>query len=273
MLYIWRNSPLGRENLLQAIHFCHKLVDLQLAVYRPVSPHGLMYFDSAVVTIDLDASYTAFPDTSEERLRTLLAEGHLPWRFVKPAGFTASTLPNIPADWQAMCCPRALSEPGGRIGLGHIGPKVQAILKHAHFPVFIPGGCFRPWERVACFFGGSELGLRAVHQAIRIAEQASLPLTIYTQLSRKLNRGKLQAMLRDAGVPGGGDDPECPWVVFDSGSLAENLYVVPSDALVVLGAAREKLVRKILVGGKLALLRSTLPNPLLAIGPRCRITL
>ncbi len=45
MLHIFRNSPTGRENLMQSAYFCKQQFGLSLAVYipihlslRPVSP-------------------------------------------------------------------------------------------------------------------------------------------------------------------------------------------------------------------------------------------
>jgi nucleotide-binding universal stress UspA family protein len=241
---------------------------LGLAIYRPLSRECLMYFNS-VVTIELDKSYLSFPETAEAHLREILDGGGVPWRFVEPAAFTATELPDLPVDWALMSCPRVISESVQRIGLTHIGPKVRAIIKHATFPVFIPAACYKEWNRVAAFFGGSELGLHAVRIAMRIAHHAQAPLTIYTQLSDALERERLREMLRRESFPVNGEAPDRQWVVFESGSLEENLYAVPGDSLAVIGAAGEKSIRRLLFGGRLEIVQSTLPNPLLIIGPNC----
>ncbi len=270
MLHIWRNTPLGRENLLQSLYFCRKLGGIRLGIYRPVSRQGLMYFENAVVTIELDNSYLVYPETSEAHVREILDSGKVPWQFVEPSAFT-NTLPDIPAKWAFMSCPRVISQAASLIGLTHIGPKVRAIVKHANFPVFIPSPCYQEWHRVAAFFGGSQFGLRAVRLAMRIAEHAKVPLTIYTQLGDGLTREGLSQTLREANFPMDSQSPDRQWVVFESGSLEENLYSVSGDSLVVIGACGDRSIRELLFGGRLEIVQSVLPNPLMIIGPDCRI--
>lgn len=57
MFHISRNSPLGRENLLQAANFCEKAGGLNLTIYRPTCLQAIMYSgDSTLVTITSDPS-------------------------------------------------------------------------------------------------------------------------------------------------------------------------------------------------------------------------
>ena len=53
LFHIFRNTPVGRETLLQSIYFGRK-TGSSLEVYIPESKKFLMYFDSEVVQIDLD---------------------------------------------------------------------------------------------------------------------------------------------------------------------------------------------------------------------------
>jgi hypothetical protein len=55
--------------------------------------------------------------------------------FFDPKDFTASTLPDIPSNFDYMCCPRSIVDLSTKIGLGYIGPRVRRIVKHATFPV------------------------------------------------------------------------------------------------------------------------------------------
>ena len=54
-------------------------------------------------------------------------------------------------------------------------------------------------------------------------------------------------------------------------SLEENLYEVPSDSLVVVGAAGSSAVRDLLFGSTLELIQKTLPNPLVVVGSEARV--
>ena len=65
-----------------------------------------------------------------------------------------------------------------------------------------------------------------------------------------------------------GDDVE--WRLYDNGTLEENLYAVPHDSLVVIGAAGHRLITELVFGSKLEAIQATLPNPLVVVGPDCR---
>jgi len=272
LFHIFRNSPLGRENLLQSIYFCQKLRNLPITVFQPTATQCAMYFDSDVVTIDLDSTYTQYEETSCKRIEELVAASGLNWEVYAPTDFTAGTIPNLPPNWTIMACPRAISEKASRIGLGHIGPKVRAIVKHTSFPVFIPCLCFKPWNSVTGFFGGSELGLRAVRIALSIAEQADLPLKLFTQF-QGANRAECEKRLSEANLSDTFTVDDVPWEFFDSGSIQENLYTVPYDSLVVVGAAGHSLMHEFVFGSNLELIQSTLANPIVVVGPSCRETL
>ncbi|HID22797.1 MAG TPA: universal stress protein, partial [Planctomycetaceae bacterium] len=164
MLHIFRNNPLGRENLIQSIFFCRKVGNLELWLYYPEHTQCLLAFDSAVVTLDLDGSYTRFPETAEQHARELLVGSGLVFHRVIASKFTTQNLEELPGDWDMMLCPRVISESMSRIGIGHIGRKVRALVKASSFPIFVASPCERPWQSIAAFFGGSELGLRAVRQ-------------------------------------------------------------------------------------------------------------
>ena len=62
LLHVFRNTPLGRETLLQSLYFC-KTLDVSLQVYVPQSTQFLIYFDHDAVQVDLDGSYLTSPAT------------------------------------------------------------------------------------------------------------------------------------------------------------------------------------------------------------------
>ncbi len=270
MFHIFRNSPIGRENLLQSISFCQNVGRMPLTVFQPTQTQCAMYFDGTVVTLDLDDTYIRHLDTSRQHLEELLNASGLRYEIFEPALFTAGTVPDIPSHWEIMACPRAVSDQISRIGLGHIGPKVRAIVKHSTFPVFIPCACYKPWTSVSVFFGGSDLGVRAIQLAMRIAERSGLPLTIFTQDTGSM-LDECRAKLVGAGLGGFVDSDE--WTVFRSGTLEENLYSIPYDSLVIVGAAGHSLMKELVFGSKLELIQSALPNPIVVVGPNCQQTL
>jgi hypothetical protein len=271
MFHIFRNSPLGRENLLQSIYFCKKLKDLAITIYVPTATQCLMYFENSVVTLDLDESYTCYPETADQHIDALMADTGLPYEIFETAIFTSGALPEIPTNWDVMACPRVISEQSSRIGLGHVGPKVRDIVKHGCFPVFIPCTCYKPWNSVAAFFGCSDLGLSAVRQAVSVAERSGVPLTMYTQLNGT-TRESCEQKIAEAGLDRTLQKPNRRWIFFEFGTLEENLYEVPFDSLVVVGAAGESLVRELVFGSKLETIQKTLPNPILVVGPECKKT-
>jgi len=269
MFHIFRNSPLGRENLLQSLYFCRTVGNLTLNIYQPTATKFVIYCENETVSVDLDSSYLQYASTAKAHLDALLAEAAVPSARFVPEGKTASTLPDIPGDWTLMACPRVISENSSRIGLGHLGSKVRSIVKVAPFGVFIPCQAYKPWTRVAAFFGGSVLGLRAVKLARAVADRAKLPLTIYTQLDG-LDRQDCQRLLASIGLEDLEHDEQRRWVTFETNSLKENLYVVSSESLVVLGVRGNSPLRKLVFGHTLEMIQSELPNPLLLVGPNYR---
>ncbi len=73
LLHFFRNTPFGRETLLQSANFCH-LMQLPLSIYIPQFKNFLFYFDQNIVQIDLDDSYLSDPDSVEEHIREILTQ-------------------------------------------------------------------------------------------------------------------------------------------------------------------------------------------------------
>jgi hypothetical protein len=270
MFHIFRNTPFGRENLRQSIFFCQRVKHLRLTIYHPTSKQCAIYFDGSVVTLDLDKSYTDYPETAAEHIEELMGGTGVEYELYTPTSFTAGSVPELPTNWSVMACPRAIVEQTGRIGLGHIGPKVRSIVKHAQFPVFIPSLCFREWNRVAAFFGGSDLGVRVVNLAVHVSRRAHVPLTIYTQLNGE-TREAYERSLATSEFGTRSDEEASRWITFDSGSFQENLYAVDADSLVMFGAGGDSLMRELVFGSKLETIQNTLPNPALVVGPQCKM--
>ncbi|HDI61255.1 MAG TPA: universal stress protein [Desulfobacteraceae bacterium] len=266
LLHIFRNTPLGRETFLQSIYFCSQ-IGLSLTVYIPLSTKFLMYFENDVVQVDLDNSYLTGPETAEAHARQLIEAAGLRAKFLTPKYFTASTLPDIPTDFDFMCCPRTISDLSSKVGLGYIGPRVRRIVGAARYPVLIPSVAYKPWQSVIVFFGGSSNAVKAFRLGLAISRRSGLPLDLYTQAEGR-SRADYREGIEAAGLGQALEESVRHWYFFESGGLEENLYNVPHDALGVVGAFGHGLIRDLLFGSKMEEIQSILPNSLLIVGPK-----
>ncbi|MGD8251006.1 MAG: universal stress protein [Desulfobacterales bacterium] len=265
LLHIFRNSPLGRETFLQSLYFCAS-VGATPVVYIPTHSKFLMYFDNDVVQVDLDNSYLTSPETAVTHAEDLIRKAGVKAQFLKPKHFTASTLPDVSTQFDYMCLPRSVSDMTSKIGLGYIGPRVRRIVNSARFPVLITSPVFKPWKTISVLFGGSANAQKALRLGLRISRDAGVPLKLFTQSE---NRSK-DDYLTDIRATFPAEEAEIAqmnWHFFEDGRLEENLYAIPHDSLVVLGAFGHGLIRDLVFGSKMEKIQSTLPNSLLVVGP------
>jgi len=267
LLHIFRNTPLGREVLLQSTYFC-KTVGVQPKIYIPEFIKFLMYFENDVAQIDLDDSYLLSPKTARAHaVEIVRSQGLTEPGFIEPKNFTASTLPDIPVNFDFMCCPRTISDLSSKIGLGYIGPRVRRIVKSARFPVLIAGAVYKPWKSVAVMFGGSANAINALRLGIRISRLSGLPLDVYTQLG-KHSLDHYKDIIQKENLGKEMEQYVMNWEVFDSDDFSNSLYNVPHDALVILGAYGHGVIKEMLFGSIMEKVQSVLPNNLLIVGPK-----
>jgi hypothetical protein len=265
LLHIFRNNPFGRETLLQSIYFCSK-VEASPVIYIPKTTKFLMYFDNDVVQVDLDPSYLTSPDTAEKHAAEILAKSGLEPRFLEPKHYTASTLPDIHTNFDYMCCPRSISDMSSKIGLGYIGPRVRRIVNSAKFPVLITSPVFKEWKSVAVCFGGSANAIKALRLGLHVARASEIELNVFTQ-TEKLSKEEYLQMIKDRDLEEEMDLFVNQWHFFESNNFEDNLYDIPHDALVVLGAFGHGVIKNFVFGSKLEKIQSTISNNLLIAGP------
>ncbi len=265
MLHIFRNNPLGRETLLQSIYFA-KQVKVSPVIYIPKSTKFLMYFENDVVQIDLDNSYLASPDTAVEHATELLKQAGVEPRFLDPKHYTASTLPDIHTNFDYMSCPRSISDLSSKIGLGYIGGRVRRIVKSAHFPVLITSPVYKEWESIAVFFGGSVNAFNALKLGFHICRISGMPLEVFTLLENK-SQESYEKLIKNENFETEMNRYVNNWHFLNNKTLEENLYDVPHNALVVLGAYGHHLLKTFVFGSKMEKIQSTLSNNLLIVGP------
>jgi nucleotide-binding universal stress UspA family protein len=150
--------------------------------------------------------------------------------------------------------------------LGYIGPRVRRIVTSARFPVLVTSPVYKPWERLAVFFGGSANALNALKLGLRLARETGVPLDIFTQVGNR-SREDYAAIIQDHGLAEELERLQQRWVFFDKGAFETNLYEVPHDALVILGAYGHGLIRDLVFGSKMEHIQSTISNNLLIVGP------
>ncbi len=269
LLHIFRNTPLGRELLLQSAYFCHTLGVLPV-IYIPQYIKFLMYFENDVVQVDLDSSYLRSPSTAREHVAETIRRQDLPEpKFLEPKNFTASTLPDIPVNFDFMCCPRTVSDLSSKIGLGYIGPRVRRIIHSARFPVLIGCSVYKPWKSISVFFGGSANAVKAVRLGFRLARLTGFPLDVFTQEGKR-DRKYYEDVMEKENLKAEMDKYARQWRVYDSGDFIDNLYDVPHDALVIAGAYGHGVIKEVLFGSTLEKIQTHLPNTLLIVGPNYR---
>jgi hypothetical protein len=270
LFHVFRNTPLGRETLMQSIYFCRTL-DLGLTIYIPDAVRFMMYFQHEAVQIDLDRSYLNDPETAAERARALAAENGLKPRFLHPKNRTASDLPDIPTHFAYMSCPRSVSDLSSKIGLGYIGPKVRRIIRTAGFPVLMTSPVFKPWKSIAVLFGGSESALNALRSGIQISKRSGYPLDLFIQLERDADY--YESKIRDAGLEDALERHCRQRYQFSNGDFSHNLYALPHDALALTGAYGHGLINNLLFGSKMETAQNTLTNNMLVSGPQAMVHL
>jgi nucleotide-binding universal stress UspA family protein len=237
-----------------------------MSVYIPGHTKFLMYFDNDVVQVDLDGSYLTDPSTAGDHVLSLAGEQGLAPRLIQPKNFTASTLPDIPVDFDFMCCPRSISDLSTKISLGHIGPKVRRIINAARFPVMIPCSLFRPWTSITVFFGGSANAVKALKLGLRLSRLSGRPLDLFTYDGGK-GRSHYEEILRQRGLEEAVRDKVRTWHFLEDGVFEHRLWEVSHDSLVVLGAYGHGLVKEVLFGSVMEMVQSTLTNTMLIVGP------
>lgn len=266
LFHIFRNTPLGRETLLQSMYFC-TMTRSSMVMYIPKHTKFLMYFENDVVQVDLDGSYLFYPETAEKHALDLIRSQRIEMILYEPKNFTASTLPDIPVNFDFMCSPRSISDLSTKISLGHIGTRVRKIIQCAQFPVLITSPSFKPWNSILVFYGGSVNSNRALKLGFLMARQTGLPIDVFTQATGNVSKEEYRQRLEKAGVAEEFDLRVRDWMIFETKDFEENLYNVPHDALTVMGAYGHGVVKDILVGSKMETIQTTLSNNMLIAGP------
>ena len=270
LLHIFRNTPFGRETLMQSVYFS-KETGASLRVYIPAFRQFLMYFENEVVTVDLDRAFLRDPATAKDHAEVIIREGGLEPHFLEPKGFTASTLPDLPVEYAYMCCPRTISHLSTKIGLGHIGPRVRNIIRNASFPILMTTPVHKAWHSATVFFGGSKNAVKALRTGLRISTASGCPLLLFTEAGRK-PKSHYEKIIEDHGLSGEVEAQLTDWLFYEKGDFRSHLFDVPHDSLAVVGAYGHSAIREAAFGSKMEEIQTVLPNPIVIVGPLCSLS-
>lgn len=265
LFHIYSNTPLGRESLFQAIHFCRTL-NLSLTVYIPSSKWFFLGFgtEADAIMVELDNSYLSSPETALNNASDLIYEKGLQTKWIVPEKDERRDEEKITVPFEFMCCMRCLKAPISKLSVGYIDTLVRKIVNIARFPVLITSVMYRPWTRLAIFYGGSDSSLCALKLGVHICRSSGLKMDIFTQ-----NEGRDKQSIRetiDSLSFENAINRVCDnWIEFNSDDFISNMYNVPRDALVVLGGFRSQIGRN--YSSIMEKIQSTIPNNLLVIGP------
>jgi len=267
LFHVFRNTPAGRESLLQSLYFCRQ-IQATPVVYIARHIKFLMYFQNDVVQVDLELSDLASPETAESHARELIQSAGLDCVFITPRNFTSPTLPDIPTHFDFMSCPESIRDLKSKIGPGFIGGRVMRIVKSAPFPVLVPSPGYQPWNAIAVLFGGAANAATALKTGLRIRRITGMPLILYT-VTGGVAPEAFRRKRDDARIDGFQETEIQDWVFFESGSLQENIYELPHDSLVVMGGTDHGLMRDMILGSTMEKVQSLIRNNLLIVGSRC----
>ena len=260
MFHIFRNTPIGRETLLQSLYFC-KTIGATIKIYVPTSKQFIMNFDGKAVKIGLDESYLTSPSTAFLHVSQLVVQEDIESTFFKPTTRSFSSVPIIPANFDFMCCPRCISDLSPKIG-----SKVRRIIKLAPFPVLITSPGYKEQRSIAILYGGSGSDVNALNLGFRIAKDSGLPVSVFTHSEKGRDR-KCKKAIKVENLEGQRGSYVNTWHKFKNGRLEENLYDVPHDALVILGAYGHRRITDLIFPGKIGKIQSTMTNSMLIVGP------
>jgi nucleotide-binding universal stress UspA family protein len=107
---------------------------------------------------------------------------------------------------------------------------------------------------------------------VRISRESGLPLDLFTRIESRTEED-YRKMLVKKGLEKELTENVRDWHFFEENQLEDNIYEVPHDALVVLGAYGHGLIKDFVFGNKMEKIQSSISNNMLIAGPKYTTTL
>ena len=137
--------------------------------------------------------------------------------------------------------------------------------------MLIPTSVYKEWNNITVFFGGSNNAGKATRFGIEISKISKFPIQLFTQAEGK-PRSYYEELLEEKGLLSSLKGLDFKWLFFEGGDIKRNLYEIPHDSLLIIGAYGHGPVREVLFGSMMELIQSYLPNNMLIVGPNCAIS-
>ncbi|MGE0084742.1 MAG: universal stress protein [Desulfococcaceae bacterium] len=270
LLHIFRNTAMGRENFLQSLYFCRK-TGASPIVYIPEFTKFLMYFEDEVMQVDLNDSWLLARESARKHAGELLKSSGFEPDFLVPKNFTSATLPDIPTHFDFMSCPWNIRSFSSAMGRRHKALRVRRMVNAAYFPLLLCSPAYKPWNSITVFFNGSVNSLNALKLGLRIQKNTGLLMDIFTQSEGKF-LSEYEDILKKANLETETKQVLGRWQFFERSSLEEDLYEIPHDALVILGASGRSLLQDMVCGSFLEKLQILISNTMLIAGPKYAVS-
>jgi nucleotide-binding universal stress UspA family protein len=114
-------------------------------------------------------------------------------------------------------------------------------------------------------YGGSDNAAGALRLALEMNRKCNAPLQIFSQG----DRDELKQQLLSQGFAAEQIE-SFDWQFLGDGDIGAQLYSIPHDGLVMLGAYGKGGIRASLFGSTMEKVQGGLPNSLMVVGPKCR---
>lgn len=145
------------------------------------------------------------------------------------------------------------------------------MVNAAYFPLLLCSPAYKPWNSITVFFNGSVNSHHALKLGIHIQKNSGVQMDIFTQAEGK-PPADYEDIIRNANAETETKQTLGRWQFFESGSLEENLYEIPHDALVILGASGNSLLHDMVCGSFLEKLQTVISNSMLIAGPKYAVS-
>lgn len=266
LFHVFRNTPQGRETLLQSAYFCKKM-RISPVVYIPEYTKFLLYVENDVIQVDLDDTYLRSPETARAHVDEVMREiGIESWRFFVPRHFSTPSLPDVPVGFNFMTCPKTISDLSAKAGSWYLGPRIRRIFKASPFPLFLPAPVFKPFASIAVMLGGTANVANAVRLAVRLHRLSGMAVNFFTAEEGRRGKKYYEKMMEKNALTGVIEQNVSKWHVFPKKAFLDNLYLIPHDALVVMGVYGHGLMKQLFLGSTLETVQANLPNSLMLVG-------
>jgi len=262
LLHVFRNTPLGRETLLQAADFSRK-THSRLNVYLPEFDRILLHFGSNAVEIRLDGSYLYLRESARQNLRKIAELARVRVHEVAPETMTASNLPRLPTNFDVISLPRIMVERKSHVSLGS---GVRKLVKSATVPALIAPGRFHDWREVLVLFGGSRFSVVALRWGMAISRESGLPLRLLTLAGRQVSKRTCEEILSKNKLR---PDDFKQWDILETEEPVSILDAIPRESMLVMGAYGHSGIRARLFGSTTELIQKNSANLIMLVGESC----